>query len=182
MSSLHRRKLRVRRALELRGRDGTGCMGWPGTGRCAVLCRSATISHRYCRLRGSPPAAARNQRSKRPATIINNGHTIQLDFGKGNSLNVSGRTYALKQFHFHHPSEHLVAGRRFAMEAHFVHEGADGLAVVGVLMVAGNRNAVFEKIVATMPQEASPAVAADPAIDPRRLLPLQRAISATKAH
>lgn len=112
--------------------------------------------------------------AKRPNTIVNNGHTIQLDFGEGNTLKMSDRTYVLKQFHFHHPSEHLVEGKQFAMEAHFVHEGTDGLAVVGVLLAAGGPNAVFEKIVATMPSAAGAASPADPTIDPRRLLPSQK--------
>jgi len=55
--------------------------------------------------------------SKRPDTIVNNGHTIQLGFVEGDRLNVGHRTYALKQFHFHHPSEHLIDGRGYAMEA-----------------------------------------------------------------
>src|SRR5262249_5343666 len=112
--------------------------------------------------------------SKRPDTIVNNGHTIQLGFADGDTLSMDDRKYALKQFHFHHPSEHLVEGKRFAMEAHFVHAGADGLAVIGVLMVAGKPNAVFKRIVATMPSEEGPAVSADPAIDPSRLLPAHR--------
>jgi len=53
---------------------------------------------------------------KRPDTIVNNGHTIQLNFAEGNTLNVGDRSYALTQFHFHHPSEHLVGGKTFAME------------------------------------------------------------------
>src|SRR5579864_4441642 len=112
--------------------------------------------------------------SKPPDMIVNNGHTIQLNFGEGNALDLSGRTYTLRQFHFHHPSEHLIDGQRFAMEAHFVHEASDGLAVVGVLIAPGRRNAVFEKIVATMPSEEGPARQADPEIDPRRLLPARR--------
>jgi carbonic anhydrase len=36
------------------------------------------------------------------------------------------------------------------MEAHFVHTAADGLAVVGVLMVPSKSNAVFKKMVSTM--------------------------------
>ena len=87
--------------------------------------------------------------SKRPDTIVNNGHTIQLDFAEGNTLHMGDRRYALKQFHFHHPSEHLIEGKRFAMEVHFVHAGTDGLAVIGVLMVAGKPNAMFKKIVST---------------------------------
>jgi carbonic anhydrase len=58
---------------------------------------------------------------------------------------------------------------------HFVHAASDGLTVIGILMVAGKPNAVFKKIVATMPPEEGPAVSADPAIDPSRPLPPQRA-------
>jgi carbonic anhydrase len=113
--------------------------------------------------------------SKHPDTIVNNGHTIQLGFVEGNRLEPGKRTYALKQFHFHHPSEHLVDGRGFAMEAHFVHEAADGLAVLGVLMIPGKQNAVFREIVATMPPKEGPPTPAHPTIDPSRLLPAQRA-------
>ena len=113
--------------------------------------------------------------SKRPDTIVNNGHTIQLDFAEGNTLHMGDRRYTLKQFHFHHPSEHFIDGKRFAMELHFVHAGTDGLAVIGVLMVAGKPNAMFKKIVSNMPQEESSPVPADPAIHPGGLLPPQRA-------
>jgi carbonic anhydrase len=110
--------------------------------------------------------------SKRPDTIVNNGHTIQLNFAAGDALKVGDKSYALTQFHFHHPSEHLVDGKAFAMEAHFVHaDEGGGLAVVGVFMVPGRANAVFNKIVSTMPAEESPPVPAHPAIDPNGLLP-----------
>jgi len=113
---------------------------------------------------------------RRPDTVVNNGHTIQLNFAAGNTLKVGDRSYALTQFHFHHPSEHLVKGKAFAMEAHFVHAGADGgLAVVGVLISPGSSNAAFEKIAATMPVKEGPPVPADPAIDPNGLLPERRA-------
>jgi carbonic anhydrase len=111
--------------------------------------------------------------SKRPETIVNNGHTIQLAFADGDALQMGDRRYALKQLHFHHPSEHLVEGKPFAMEAHFVHAGPDGMAVVGVFMVAGKANATFKKIVSAMPKEEGAPVPADSAIDPGRLLPPQ---------
>ena len=114
--------------------------------------------------------------SKRPDTIVNNGHTIQLNFAEGDRLNLGNRSYKLVQFHFHHPSEHRVEGKAFAMEAHFVHaaEGG-GLAVIGVFINPGRPNAVFSKIVSTMPQEQGPPVPADHAIDPNGLLPARRA-------
>jgi len=127
------------------------------------------------------PIGARQPRldirwSRRPNTIVNNGHTIQLNFTAGDVLRVGDRTYALTQFHFHHPSEHLFNGKVFAMEAHFVHAAEDGgLAVVGVFMAPGRANATFNKIVSTMPAEEGAPVPADTAIDPKDLLPVRRA-------
>ena len=40
-----------------------------------------------------------------PLNIIDNGHTIQVYVQPGSTLTVGDRTYQLKQFHFHHPSE-----------------------------------------------------------------------------
>lgn len=113
--------------------------------------------------------------SKRPVAIVNNGHTIQLNYTAGDTLHLGDDEYVLKQLHFHHPSEHLVDGKRFAMEAHFVHAGTNGLAVIGVLLVAGKANDTFRTIVSTMPPEKGSPVAIDPAIDPLRLMPAQRA-------
>ena len=106
--------------------------------------------------------------------IVNNGHTIELGFVDGGTLKVGNDTYKLAQFHFHRPSEHLIDGKRAAMEVHFVHTIAGGYGVIGVLMAAGKLNAVFNKIVSTMPMKEGPPVKADPAIDPSGLLPAGR--------
>ena len=109
---------------------------------------------------------------KRAEAIVNNGHTIQLNMGETSVLGYGSANYRLVQFHFHHPSEHLIGGKSFPMEVQFVHANAAGsLAVVGVLMAAGRANAVFNKIVSTMPEKEGPAVAADRAINPNALLP-----------
>lgn len=112
------------------------------------------------------------QWAKSADTIVNNGHTIQLNVAPGSTLMLGDDEYKLVQFHFHRPSEHLVDGKRFPMEVHFVHQHSSGkLAVVGVLMSAGKENSVFNKVVATMPDKEGPAVKADPAIDPNGFLP-----------
>lgn len=108
-------------------------------------------------------------------TIVNNGHTIQVNFAAGSTLAAGKQNYTLLQFHFHRPSEHLIGGKSFPMEAHFVHRNAAGnLAVIGVLMATGRANPVFDKIVVTMPKSEGPPVKADAAIDPNRLLPPRR--------
>ena len=112
---------------------------------------------------------------KRPDTIVNNGHTIQVNFADNSTLTATGGGYKLVQFHFHRPSEHLIGGKSFPMEVHFVHANTSGgLAVVGVLMATGRPNRVFNKIVSTMPDKEGPPVKADSAIDPNGLLPPRR--------
>jgi carbonic anhydrase len=109
---------------------------------------------------------------KNADTIVNNGHTIQLNVAKGSTLTFGREPYTLVQFHFHRPSEHLIGGKSFPMEVHFVHAHVSGaLAVVGALMATGKLNSVFSKIVATMPVHEGEPVKADPAINPNGLLP-----------
>jgi carbonic anhydrase len=108
-------------------------------------------------------------------TIVNNGHTIQLNFRGAGGITVGPDRYRLLQLHFHRPSEHLVNGTAFAMEAHFVHATPAGaLGVVAVMMATGRSNPVFNRIVATMPTVPGPAVEADTGIDPNGLLPQGR--------
>jgi carbonic anhydrase len=113
--------------------------------------------------------------TRRPETIVNNGHTIQLNLPEGGTLRVGNDVYKLVQFHFHHPSEHRINGKGTAMEVHFVHAApSGGYGVVGVMMKAGRHNASFARIAATMPSQEGPPVKADPAIDPNGLLPIRR--------
>jgi len=79
--------------------------------------------------------------------VINNGHTIKANYGKGSSMTVDGKTYRLLQFHFHSLSENTVDGQYFPLEAHLVHQAADGsLAVVGVLFKEGAANPLLERL------------------------------------
>ncbi|WP_026606558.1 carbonic anhydrase [Methylocapsa acidiphila] len=108
-------------------------------------------------------------------TIVNNGHTIQLNFNEGGALSVGPEQYKLVQFHFHHPSEHLIDDKRFRMEAHFVHRNAsDSLAVVGVLISAGKANAEFAELIKAIPASEGAPVKLESSIDPKALLPKKR--------
>ncbi|MDI1266464.1 MAG: carbonic anhydrase family protein [bacterium] len=110
--------------------------------------------------------------AKTADTIVNNGHTIQLNFAEGSTLKLGDIAYKLLQVHFHRPSEHMIGGKSYPMEAHFVHRADSGaLAVVGVMLSEGKPNAAFSKIVATMPAKEGPAVKADAAINPNAMLP-----------
>ncbi|MBZ8134536.1 carbonic anhydrase [Afifella sp. IM 167] len=94
-------------------------------------------------------------------TMVNNGHTIQVNMPEGSTLARSDATYQLLQFHFHAPSEHTVDGKHFPMEAHFVHKNAanDRLGVLGVFLVPGGENAAFKQLAAAFPAEAGQEMA-----------------------
>lgn len=87
--------------------------------------------------------------------VVNNGHTIQVNYQPGSNLSVSGHVFELKQFHFHSPSENLIDGHSFPLEAHFVHADKDGnLAVIAVLFEEGEENATVNSIWQAMPDDA----------------------------
>lgn len=90
-----------------------------------------------------------------PLSILNNGHTIQVNYEPGSTITLGHEEYDLLQFHFHTPSEHQVAAHSFAMEGHLVHKNKDGgLAVIGVFIEEGHSNPFFESLVAYLPAHA----------------------------
>jgi carbonic anhydrase len=104
--------------------------------------------------------------------VVNNGHTLQVECQKGNMLRYEGRLYELAQFHFHSPSEHLVGGRPFDMEAHLVHRDAEErLAVIGVFMQEGMEHPLLTELWRAAP-DAEGAARSVANIDPGELIPV----------
>ena len=94
-----------------------------------------------------------------PLNIIDNGHTVQVNYAPGSTLTVGDKTYALKQFHFHHPSEERINGQGYDMVAHLVHADAGGhLAVVAVLLKKGPSNPFLNTVWTNIPKEKEKAV------------------------
>ena len=107
--------------------------------------------------------------------VVDNGHTIQVNVGAGNSIEVMGRRYELLQFHFHRPSEERIDGRQFDMVAHLVHKDLEGrLAVIAVLLDRGSAQPLVQTIWNNLPLEKGDEVAAKGAIDMNALLPPDR--------
>src|SRR5450830_1079611 len=73
------------------------------------------------------------------ASVVNNGHTIQVDLDPAspNTLTVRGSTYKLLQFHFHHPAEERINYK--------------GYSLVAVLMDPGPTSAFINKVWTYMP-------------------------------
>lgn len=109
--------------------------------------------------------------------VVDNGHTIQVNYGFGSGITVIGKRYDLVQFHFHKPSEERVNGRPYDMVAHLVHRSMEGdLAVVAVLMDAGGlENPFLQTVWNYLPLESGRSVAPpDVAVDLMALLPADK--------
>ena len=88
-----------------------------------------------------------------PLRIIDNGHTIQVNYAPGSTVSVAGTRYELVEFHFHKPGEEKISGKGHDMEAQLVHRGKDGkLAVIAVLLDEGNESALIKTLWANLPQ------------------------------
>ena len=85
--------------------------------------------------------------------ILNNGHTVQVNYQPGSSMTIDGKVFKLLQFHFHAPSENNINGKSFPLEAHLVHADKDGnLAVVAVMFEEGKANSGLSKAWQKMPE------------------------------
>ena len=103
--------------------------------------------------RAHQPASLRIAHQRHVVDVIDNGHTIQVTYDAGSTLEVDGATYELLQYHFHAPSEHTIHGKHLPMEMHLVHQAASGqLAVVGVLIEEGSHNAMFDPVWENLPR------------------------------
>src|SRR5687768_16303190 len=90
--------------------------------------------------------------------ILNNGHTVQVNYDAGSYIELDGVRYDIAQFHYHAPSEHEIGGKLFAAELHIVHKSAKGkLAVVGLLLQEGSANAALDPFLNNLPAEKSEA-------------------------
>ncbi len=109
-------------------------------------------------------------------SLVDSGHTIQVNTAGAGSISVDGEEYELLQFHFHKPSEEKINGKAYDMVAHLVHKSKAGkLAVVAVLLQAGKEHKLIRTLWNNLPLEQNKPVArADMMIDPTQLLPATR--------
>jgi carbonic anhydrase len=108
--------------------------------------------------------------------IVDNGHTIQVNYAPGSFIVVGGMRYELVQFHFHHPSEEKINGKAHEMVAHLVHKNAEGkLAVVAVLIDKGGASELIATLWKNIPAEKDKeSTAAGTTIEAAKLLPDNR--------
>ncbi|MEJ7139569.1 carbonic anhydrase [Amphibiibacter pelophylacis] len=105
-------------------------------------------------------------------SIINNGHTVQINYAPGSFITVDGDRYELKQFHFHEPSENHIDGKAYPLEMHLVHADSKGnLAVIAVMFEEGAENPALDAFWNQLPMEEGPVQALKAPVNVATLLP-----------
>jgi carbonic anhydrase len=124
------------------------------------------------------PALRFDYKSGPTPYVTNNGATIRVNYegaGSGDFLIVGDTRYQLIQFHFHHPSEEYIHGKRFDMVLHLMHQSDDGkVAGVAVLLKAGRANSTIAKLWAHMPIAEGEVKVDGLEVNPLDLVPLKR--------
>jgi len=155
----------------------TGPQAWSQLSKefnvCAIGKRQSPINIEEVSTLQGPAEPLQFNYQPSSGTVVNNGHTIQVDLTGDNEVTVRGSRYKLLQFHFHTPSEERVNGQGFAMVAHLVHKNADGqLAVVAVLLEPGAANTLIHQVWTYMPLDSGDRVSMPTGlIDMNALLP-----------
>lgn len=128
---------------------------------------------------GSPANIEFDYRST-PLEVVNNGHSIQVNYAKGSTVTIDGEKYALLQFHFHSPSEHKINAQPAPMELHLVHSripkngetnSANQLAVLGVMLEQGVANPLIAEVWKNIPAVGTTKKVSTSLINAINLLP-----------
>ncbi|WP_338456203.1 carbonic anhydrase family protein [Aeromonas veronii] len=108
-------------------------------------------------------------------TVVNNGHTVQVGYAPGSTLQLDGTRFELKQFHFHAPSENLIEGKSYPLEGHLVHVSDKGeIAVVAVMFEAGKANSALAAAWSALPAKVGEIQALKTPLVAEQLLPENR--------
>jgi len=105
-------------------------------------------------------------------TVRNNGHSIQFDFDKGDSIAYNKINFNLVQIHFHEPSEHTINGIRYPIEIHLVHQSKEKYyTVLSVFGVEGEKSQTMEEMGSFLPLQKGEEKEIEKAFDLRRIFP-----------
>lgn len=109
--------------------------------------------------------------------IENNGHTVEFVTEAGSTVTLEGKTYPLKQFHYHSHSEHQLDGEHLPLEIHFVHQesSTSETVVVGAFFEEGAENELFAEFLANFPKaKEDPNFTSSDEIELSTLLPANK--------
>lgn len=137
---------------------------------CSGGSNQSPIDISYIQFTNMAPLDVRYQDA--PLQVVNNGHTIQVNYPAGSTLTIGDIQYELVQFHFHSPSEHTLGGHAFDMVVHLVHRNTEGgLAVIAAMLKEGKENELVKAIWENAPGPNSPGQNTAVTINAGALLP-----------
>lgn len=109
--------------------------------------------------------------------VSNLGHTVQVNYDEGSSVDYDGHTYYFEQFHFHTPSEHHIDGITYPLEMHMVHQAhvepdATPLYFVwAILFKEGEQSKFLNEFIDAIPSEEGESIEiASKSVDVSRLV------------
>jgi carbonic anhydrase len=107
-------------------------------------------------------------------TLFDTGHGVQVNV-EGGTMTIDGKAFALKQFHFHTPSEHTLDGTSYPAEVHLVHAADDGeLAVLGIFYEEGEANDFLAPVWEDLGSKSDIQTAAPMELNVANMLPSDR--------
>jgi carbonic anhydrase len=107
--------------------------------------------------------------------VRNNGHSIQYDFERGDSIRNKNKNYNLVQIHFHEPSEHTINGVRYPIEIHLVHQSDQkDYTVIGIMGVEGGESHFLKRMETYLPLEVNEEKVIERSFDITTILPVKR--------
>jgi carbonic anhydrase len=146
----------------------------PAYSECKVGHHQSPIDIRHAEKADLPPIQF--DYSPTPLRIVDNGHTVMVNYAPGSFIIVGDHRYQLTNLHFHHPSEEHINGKGFDMVIHMVHSDASGnLAVVAILLKSGKVNPALEIVWDHLPKEKDKVAAVESVlINAADFLPVDR--------
>lgn len=141
-----------------------GPLNWAGLDAANSACRSSTVQSPIVLDSSVPRAQSAPEitiASVEEAEFENLGTTLETVVS-GTTV-FEGKTFNLKQFHLHTPSEHRINEEYFPLEMHMVHEADDGsIAVIAVpfqLSEDGSSTALLTSVIANLDAVTAPGTA-----------------------
>ena len=108
--------------------------------------------------------------------VTNNGHSIQYDFEKGDSICNQDKHFNLIQIHFHEPSEHTINGVRYPIEIHLVHQGPENqYTVIAIMGIEGTESEAIERMESYLPLKVGESKEIDRSLDLTSMFPKNKA-------
>jgi carbonic anhydrase len=151
----------------------------PAYETCNTGREQSPVDIRHARKAHLPPLQF-EYKSEPARYVVNNRWTLRVNYhdapGTGSFLVIGDKRYQVIQFHFHHPAEETLDGKRYPMILHVMNRSSDGQVVgVTVFLKKGHANPLLQSILKYGPATEGQVPVPGLDVDPTEMLPRNRA-------